>query len=207
MASSPCERRHGHSPGPVPVPVQRCGTTSANGPTAKDASSKAWHSRHSMAAGAGARWEMREREGGTRRRQISLATWSSTCRASPEESRACASYTPDLAEACAVQDLSRCAARGGCPSAARTSAYSAAACFAILRCPSSAEASTSLHRQVRIEGCRPQQARTAEQIHGAQERACHPHLARMAGDFWSCTAFSKKHSCACSKSRASVVFC
>lgn len=29
------------------------------------------------------------------------------------------------------------------------------------------------------------------------ERARHPHLARMAGDFWSCTAFSKKHSCAC----------
>lgn len=111
------------------------------------------------------RTAMWERGGGTRRRQISLATWSSACRASPEESRACASYTPDLALACAVQDLSRCDARGGCPRAARTSAYSAAACFAILRRrPSSAEASTSLQRQLRMEGCHPQQAHTEEQI-------------------------------------------
>ena len=70
---------------------------------------------------------------GTRRRAISAATLSSARKALPDSRMACASYMPALAVACAVHDLSRCDASGGCCSADSTSVYSAAACFAILQ--------------------------------------------------------------------------
>jgi hypothetical protein len=75
---------------------------------------------------------MQQQQFHTRRRAISEATLSSARKALPDSRMACASYMPALAVACAVHDLSRCDASGGCCRADRTSAYSAAACLAIL---------------------------------------------------------------------------
>lgn len=79
---------------------------------------------------------MDQRQARTRKRAISAAMLSSARKALPDSRMACASYMPALAVACAVHDLSRCEASGGCCSADSTSVYSAAACLAILQKPS-----------------------------------------------------------------------